>query len=136
MDSIGSNHLINDTGPNEKPERSRMRWMREQPLRWSDLPTGDYFYHGTPVDRIDSIKKSGLLTPVLHGASKARGHGVEKSSDRLFFFLHEDYCMGLVHDRNIPLFYSNQEKGLEEVALRVRRLVVREANLTLYEDTL
>ena len=44
--------------------------------------------------------------------------------------------MSLVHDRNIPPFFANLEKGPKEVALRVRRSVIREANLTLSEDPL
>jgi len=97
-------------------------WSQDKPLKWSELPRGEYFFHATPKDRLESIKQSGLTTPDTHKLGKIWDipfYPKERVLDRLFLFILEKNCLDYVS------FYRHRKL----VALRFKRIEISGASL-------
>lgn len=78
-------------------ERPLDERSQDEPLLWSQLPLGDYFYHVTRLERLESIRLAGLTPPEVHKTGKnwnVSFYPKDRVTNRLFFFVKEADCLG------------------------------------------
>jgi hypothetical protein len=62
-------------------------------ISWYSLPKGKYFFHATEIERLPSIRSTGLVPPASHTSGRFWGNLLRKArKDRLFFFTSEEDC--------------------------------------------